>query len=124
MAYEEALVGISLNAGADLSAPAKLYTAVKLTSAGVVSCSVAGELGIGILQNNPKVGDPAKVAIGGVSKVKTGAAIAVGVPVATNAAGLLITAVATNKIIGVSLAAAASGDIIPVLVNPPGTGVF
>lgn len=125
MAYEEALQGISLPSSADYTAAANIYNIVKVTSTGtVVKTSVLGEASLGVLQNNPKAGDPAKVGFGGVSKVKTGGAITAGAQVTTSAAGLGVAAAVGNKIIGTALATAASGDIIPVLLAPPGTAAF
>lgn len=124
MAYEEALVGVSLNAGADLSAAAKMFTAVKVDSNGnVISASTAGEAVIGIIQNTGKLGDPIKVGIGGISKAKTAGAITAGGYVSTNASGLFIAATTGHKVVGTALVTAASGDVIPVLLAPPGTGV-
>lgn len=124
MAYEEALQGISIPAGADLSAVAKQYTAVKLTTGGVVSATVAGEATVGLLQNLPKLGDPAKVGFSGVSKGKAGGTIAIGAYVSTNATGLLVAAATGNKIIGTALSAAVTNDIIPVLLAPASSSTF
>ena len=125
MAYEEALVGVNITAGADLSAPAKLYTIGKLNaSGGLISASVAGETVVGVLQGTGKVGDPIKVGVAGVSKVKAGAAITAGARVSTDANGAAITAIATHKILGFALATAAPGDIIPVLLTAPGAATF
>lgn len=125
MAYEEALVGVSLNAGADLSAVAKQYTAVKVNTNGdVISAATLGEFTLGIVQNLPKLGDPAKVGIAGISKAKTGGAITAGAQVTTSATGTIVAAAAGHKIIGTALTAAASGDIIPVLLGPPGVAAF
>ncbi|WIC89145.1 head fiber protein [Arthrobacter phage Ottawa] len=125
MAYEEAVQAVNINAGADLSAAAKLYTPVKVDSTGrVVSTSVLGEAADGILQNLPKLNDPAKVAIGGVTKAKAGGTIAAGAKVTTSAAGQVVAAAAGNKIIGTALTAAVVNDVIPVLLAPPGTAAF
>lgn len=124
MAYEEALQGISLPAGADLSAVAKQYTAVKLATAGVIAASVAGEQVTGILQNGPKLGDPAKVGFSGVSKARAGAAITKGALVTTRADGTIGPAASTNFVIGQALEAAAANDVISVLLVPASAAKF
>jgi hypothetical protein len=124
MAYEEALHGISLNAGADLSAASNLYNVVKVTSAGAVKTTVLGEAAIGILQSCEASGKPVKVGISGVSKAKAGGTIAAGAQVTASAAGLVVAAATGNKVLGVALTAAVANDVIPVLLAPAGVAAF
>lgn len=124
MAYEEALQGISIPAGADLSAEANLYKVVKLAANGVVLGSVAGEANVGVLQNRPKLADPAKVGFSGVSKVKAGAAITKGAAITVRADGTVGPAAVGNFIVGTALEAAAAGDVISALLAPASAAKF
>lgn len=123
MAAEEALIAISHPASADLDAAGNQYKGVKLVAGGVANFAAATDLPFGILQNAPKAGDPARVGVQGVSKVRIGAAVTVGQQLTFNAAGLAVPAVATNYIIGVAkTAGSASGVVISALIssaNPP-----
>src|SRR4051812_37219311 len=74
-------------AGADLSAEANLGKFVKMSTTTVVLCDTAGEPSIGVLANRPAAGDPAEVHCGRATKVRAGAAIAVNLRIATDAAG-------------------------------------
>lgn len=116
MAYEEALQGISIPAGADLSADTNLYKVVKLAAAGAVLGSVAGEATLGVLQNRPKLGEPAKVGFSGVSKVKAGAAITKGAALTVRADGTVGPAAVGNFVVGNALEAAATNDVISALL--------
>jgi hypothetical protein len=71
----------TIEAGADLSA--LQYCFVKMSSGKAVSCDTAGEMAIGVLQNNPTSGEMAVIAVSGKTYVKAGAAIAQGAKVAT-----------------------------------------
>lgn len=125
MAYEEALQGISIPAGADLSlVAANQYKAVKLTTPGVVLGSVAGEATIGILQNLPKLGDPAKVGFSGVSKVRATATITKGAALTVRADGGVGPAATGNFVIGTALEAAVANDVISALLSPASAAKF
>jgi hypothetical protein len=99
----------SFIAGADLTG--KKYHGVKLHSVeGQVVLAVAGDAEF-VLMNEPGLGDVAECAmIGGGAMVHSGAAFALGAELASNAAGKIITAVSTNKVIGIALSAAAGAD--------------
>jgi hypothetical protein len=105
-----------LRAAADLSA--KQFHAMKITGNHTVNTAGAGELSIGVLQNDPKlVGEAATVAFDGVTKAKAGGAIATaGLELAADAAGALVPAASGDYVIGVALAPAASGDIFEMLL--------
>lgn len=96
-------------AGADLSA--KKYFGVKLdTTVNQVVLAGAGEAEF-VLLNSPKSGEAAECAmLGGGAMGISGAAIAIGAEVASNAAGKLITALSGNKVIGIAIEAAAATD--------------
>lgn len=135
MSRESNLVEISAAAGADLSASQYLFCEISAADT-VTVCNAAGEAAVGVLTNNPTSGQTASVAVGGVVKVKAGAAIAAGARVATDANGKAKTAVVTTAdasgasataalsgsfVMGIALeAAAADGDIIAVLLGSQG----
>lgn len=120
MAYLNNLQTVSLEAGADLSA--KQYFFVAVAADGQVDPAGNGANADGVLQNDPDAaGKMADVAIAGISKVVAGAAITRGDKVASDAAGKAKTAVSTNRVLGLALAAAgADGDVIPVLLKLAG----
>jgi hypothetical protein len=110
-----------LLSGADLSAAASQYKAVKLSAPNtVVLCAAVTDKPIGILQNKPKLNEPATVAWQGVSQWQCAAVLTAGTVVATNAAGQAQAAVATQFPIGQVVnpgSSAAAGDLIEVLIN-------
>lgn len=115
----------SLKAGADLSQ--KKYRLLKFTSTNLQLCGagdkVTGVNATGMDGNvwptgtTPKgvTGDPIELVIGGICKVKAGAAVAVGdyIKADANAAG--IPAVATNVAYGQAVSAAANGEIFSMI---------
>jgi len=114
MASDEAVKQVSMVAAADLSA-LKLTFVVQNT-AGKIAAAGAGVNVFGVLYSNPVADQAGTVAIGGVVKVKAGAAIAnAGVKVMCDATGRAVTATATNHVAGESMeAAAAAGEVIRI----------
>lgn len=81
-------VSPSLVAGADLSAAANQFTAVKLDANGnVIACTANTDRPLGILQNLPEEGDPAEVTIIGISKYRSSGIIGVGALMGVTATG-------------------------------------
>ncbi|ASR83905.1 hypothetical protein SEA_SHROOMS_24 [Arthrobacter phage Shrooms] len=118
MAYEEALTTISRPAGADFAESDK-YTGVKLNGGNVVKFAAITDAPFGVLQKDAKNGDPARVAINGVSKVRAGAAIGAGVEFSFSAAGLAVPAASTSYVVGTTVTAAGgTGEIISAVINP------
>ena len=120
MAVEQITGAIGFKvAAADLSA--KQFYSVKVDSTGKIALTGAGELGLGILQNDPTAGLAANVAISGASKAVVGAAVAAGARLSSDANGKLITATAAKSVVAQALeAGAANGDIISVhILNAP-----
>lgn len=126
MAWEQAPVGgdATYEAGADLSA--KQYYLVEEANTGKVSvCNAAGDVAIGILQNEPASGQEAQVRIapGSVSKCVSdgsGTAIAIGDWVGTDGNGKAIKK-STDKDWAIGRAESASsadGTIISVRLQP------
>ncbi len=119
MAYKEAEVKISMDAGADLSSSQHLFVTSDASGDAVVAG--AGVRVVGVLDNDPTSGQAAGVAIEGVTKVIAGAAVAAGADVASSAAGKAITSTSGDYIAGVALqAATADGDLIAVRLSQPG----
>jgi hypothetical protein len=136
MAYAEKQARISLDADASIgvytappgsrgtSAPywGKQYRFVKVTGAHIagLSTNAANEQTIGVLQNKPQqVGDAASVAISGVTYMQSGAAIAAGASLKSDANGRAVTAtVGTDKVLAIALDACAAADqLIPALLR-------
>lgn len=134
MSVSNPLAFISRVAAADLSA--KQFFAVKIDNTGKVDLAGAGEMAIGILQNNPASGQVASVAFIGTSKAIAGDSITAGDPLAVDANGKLVlaTKARTNtsdagaaadpligsNVIGIALDGAASGDIFQIALVPMG----
>lgn len=111
-----------LKAGADLSADANLFKAVKLDASGdVILCSVAGELVFGVLYNKPKSGEAAEVVVGGSPKMQADAAIDEMDLLGTSADGQFVTVApsigGTEHIFAIAKdAAAAAGEIFSGMI--------
>lgn len=117
MATEYALQCVSKSAGADLSADQ--YKIVAIGAGEVVTVAATkGVLAFGVLQNDPIAGQPASVAIGGQTKIKLGATLAVSAKFTTSAAGLAIAPVATDIVLGTITEGGDNGTIGSALFNP------
>ncbi len=120
MAVESRIWDESFESAADHTA--KQFFIVKLDStAKIVLAAAAGDLLLGVLQNDPNTGQAAQVRILGITKAVAGAAITLGDEVISDTAGKVIsTAAAGDRILGQALeAAAADGDVISVLLTGP-----
>lgn len=96
---------------AEVDLTAKKYFAVKLGSNDQEVDLAGANEGIGILMNSPNVGETAEVAmLGGGALGNSGAAIAKGAVVRSDAAGKLVTAVGTNLALGIALSATSGAD--------------
>jgi len=118
MAFDNSVQSVSLPAAADLSAAQ--FKLVTVNSSGNAAVAGATSLVVGVLQNKPDAaGKAATVAYAGVSKVVAGGSITAGARVTADANGAAVAAAsAGDAVLGVALAGAASGDLIPVLINP------
>ena len=110
---------ISLTASGDLSPAQYKFAAL---SSGAAAVAGAGVDAIGILQNDADAATKtSSVAINGISKMVTGAIVAVDAEVMVKSDGTGITATATNYIVARALeASTAAGDIISVLLRSSG----
>lgn len=116
-----------LTAAADLSASGQFKVVKLLSTAGQVNLaatSIITETVIGLLQNNPKSGDAAEVAVGGIAKGVAGTStIVIGSILGVNTTSYLVKTTTDNvQQIGKSLTkASAIGDVISVLLQPGGS---
>ena len=124
-------IGISINesaviakkAGADLRGAAG--KAVKFDASGnIILCATKGELAAGILpldSDEANTGDGVTVQIKDIGKAIAGAVIEAGAEVTADAGGKIITAVATNNILGIALQkATGDGSIIDIQITKSG----
>jgi hypothetical protein len=107
-------------AGADLST--KQYTLVKWSGTAsadeVVAVAGATDKPLGVLNNAPKQGEEADVAISGVVKVLLGGTVARDADIGAKADGTLIAATVTGTyIVGRALEAGVSGQIISAVIS-------
>jgi len=117
MSAIESVIPITLEAKADLSTLQFTFVDVDATSvdsqgrARVGAPSGAGGMAIGVLQNKPNaLGQAAEIHVGGLTKVKAGAATAAGIDIQTNAAGKAIAAASGDVVLGHSITAATAAD--------------
>lgn len=116
MGYEVPSFTINLVAGADLSA--KQYHAVKVDANGNMIAAGAGEVSVGILQDDPSTGQTGTVMVHGVTRAVYGATVAAGASLAADANGKLVAAVAGNAVIGIALQGGVAGQLGTVLLLP------
>lgn len=138
MAYTESLRTISLDADSSLAGytgvpglpgsadpnSGKQFRFVKVTGAHTcgLATAAANEVVIGVLQNKPQVtGQAATVATDGVSMVQAGGSITAGaaVKVKTTTGEAVAATLPTDAavVVGIALAGAASGQLLPVLLK-------
>lgn len=116
MAITENEFPITLEASADLST--KQYRFVTLSSGQVAVVASAGADAIGVLSDKPAAaGRPARVVVGGVTKVILGATVAQDAEVQSDANGAGITAASGDYVLGKAIEGGDSGDIVAVLLG-------
>lgn len=118
MAIEQAMSGVTLPAGADLST--KQYTFVKVNSSGKAVTAGDGERGVGVQQDKPTQDKATNIAMSGISKVLCGGTITNGAAVASDANGKAVAATTGKHIMGFALEAGASGRIISIVLDRVG----
>lgn len=91
-----------------------------LEQAAVSTPASSGAVIIGVLQNNPQLGEAASVMVHGVTKAMIGANVTVGQILTVNAAGALVPAATGNYGCARALQAGANGNYIAVLLLPAG----
>lgn len=115
------LLTITRKADIDLSTHARKV--VKATASNGCTLPASGaDVPLGVIYNKPRtnVGTAVGIIIAGTAEVIAAAAFAVNIPLMADANGRVLTATATNYVVGVSLqAAAALGDVIEMRLMPP-----
>lgn len=114
--FDKSNVISNYKAGADLSAEANLYKAVKFDGSGDIVAATAGDAAIGFLFNLPALGETAEVAtIGGGALGKAAASISAGDFLKSDANGELVVASTANDLaIARAMKDAASADVFSV----------
>lgn len=119
-----------LVAGADLSAAQYLFVKFASTAAQVKPVAASTDAAFGVLQNDPKSGEEAEVAIGGLAKVVAGTSVgwtaggAVGWNTTGQAVPIKLDSTTDNTLIGgifpllSGQGAVATGQIISVQLLP------
>lgn len=121
MAYEIPGFKFSLRAGADLSS--SQYRFVKLDASGdAVLCAAITDKPVGVLQNDPGLGEEAEILVTGITKLSADGVIAIGAELGTSADGQADSIVSGTDTtvfkVGQALeAAAAAGVLIAALVD-------
>lgn len=116
MANQEQVQSISLPAAADYSTTG-IYRFMDIAGASVATkASVAGQMCIGVLQNNPEAGQAAEVAFSGKVKVIAGATVAVGASVQADANAAGITAASGDHVQGICIVGGDVGELLEVLL--------
>lgn len=118
MATTETVISITLPAGADLST--HQYKFVEINSSGKVALVADDGHADGVLLNDPKADEAAIVGIGGVLKVKCGAAVTRGGDVSSGANGAAKNTDTSAAVLGTALETGADGRIISILFHPRG----
>lgn len=122
--YSEQVCVPGLTAAASLNN--HQYGAVRMSAEGQVN--IASEINVsgatktvfGILQNKPYAGEPAQVAISGLSKVFAGGTISAGAPISYDSSGHIVNALSGDVVCGRGLeAATTAGQIVTALIFPP-----
>lgn len=117
MAYNVIDFVVTLPANADLSAAQ--YKLGTVTSSGKVAVTGAGAAADGVIRNDPAAADRAVSLLtgrGAISKIVAGAAVSAGDALESDSSGRVITRSSGIRVGKALAAAAAAGDIIPVLL--------
>lgn len=114
MSTEQATKLMTVTAAQDLTVADCLYHAISLAGTIVGSTSRVA----GVLRMKASSGQQASVVYEGLTKVMAGAAVTtLGYPLTVTASGWFIAASSGGAQVGRALAAAASGDLIPAMVD-------
>lgn len=118
MATNYALHCVSKSAGADLSGDQFKIVTLGAGEVVTVDTTAGGTVSFGVLQNDPKQGEPASVAIGGQTKIQLGATLADGVPFTVSATGLAVAPTTGQVVLGTITEGGADGEIGSAVFNP------
>ncbi len=109
-------------AAANLSA--KQYYVMKISASQKVNICGDGESGVGILQNDPELGQEASLMISGISPAIYGGTVAANDNLASDASGRLVTAAAGKNVIAIAVEAGLVNEYHPVALVHKGPGFF
>lgn len=115
MAVQEALISVTLPAGADLRDHQYKFVSVDATGRVVLTGDDAKAQGI--VLNDPNTDEAAIVAVSGIVKVKCGDAVTRGGDVGSGANGAAKNAGAESEVLGTALETGADGRIISILLG-------
>lgn len=104
----------SADAGENLSA--KLNYLAKIDTDGEIILATAGSAGFPIIEAAAS-GDPVTIQFGGIGKVIAGGTFNAGVDLASDSAGKLVSASAGVAVVGYSVTAGVSGDVVSYLIG-------
>lgn len=120
MAYGIKILDVSFEANTDLTD--EQFKVVELDSDGNIGLATAGELGLGVLQNDPDDGEAGAVRVAGVSKVVAGATVGAGEVVEVGTDGRVIEQ-DTGEGVGICLEGGDENEVITILVSHIGATV-
>lgn len=122
MAYSVPLLSPAIwKAENDLSAKQFYFVELGAAAGEVDLCDGATDLVLGVLQNKPEAGEAAEVMVYGVAKVTAGGTISRGNRVGTDSAGKAVAKTADADLTcGIAVTAAASGELVSILLTPGG----
>ena len=87
-----------------------------------ISKDKAADSIVGVFQNTGPDGGACSIAVLGITKIKTGGAIAKGARVAPHTDGTGITTTTkNNRVVGIAMETGGTDDIIPLLLTPGNT---
>lgn len=116
MALQEQVRSLSLPASADLSASQFCFVAID--GNGRIALPAAGGDCVGVLQDKPdaldRVGEVGMLNMSGRLKVVSGAVLAAGVKVQSDASGHALAALTGDHVLGTTLTAAGIGELIEI----------
>ena len=115
MAVQEAIISVTLPAGADLRTHQFKFVSVDANGAVVLTDNDAKAQGV--LQNAPNTGEAATIAISGRVKVACGAGVTRGGDIASGANGAGKNAGTASEVLGTALETGANGRIISILLG-------
>lgn len=117
MAFENQVANRSFIAA--ISFASLQFTFAKLNSSAQLAAPTLGGDAIGVVQDKPAAGDPGAVCRpGDITKVQCAATIAAGGYVSTDATGKAIPSVTNDYVLGIALAAGASGGLTTIVFQP------
>ena len=112
----------TFEAAASLSA--KQYCVMKISASQKVNVCGDGEAGIGILQNDPELGQEASLMISGISPAVYGGTVAPNDSLASDASGRLVAAAAAKSVIAIAIEAGVGERDSSRSPHPEGTRIF